>query len=41
MSYNVTLEDGRTRQILVIAAGGHAKARSKLGGKIVAFALPD
>jgi quinoprotein glucose dehydrogenase len=28
------------RQFLVIAAGGHARMRSKLGDYVVAFALP-
>jgi quinoprotein glucose dehydrogenase len=28
------------RQFVVIAAGGHARLRSKLGDFVVAFALP-
>ena len=39
MSYRVDFEDGRARQYVVIAAGGHARAGSTLGDSVVAFAL--
>ena len=39
MSYRVEFEDGRVRQYVVIAAGGHARSESKLGDHLVAFAL--
>jgi len=38
MTYRLT-EQGR--QFVVIAAGGHANMRTKLGDSLVAFALPD
>jgi quinoprotein glucose dehydrogenase len=40
MSYEVEFEDGRVRQYVLIAAGGHARGGSKLGDHLVAFALP-
>jgi quinoprotein glucose dehydrogenase len=40
MSYSVELEDGSTRQFVVIAAGGHARMGTKMGDHVVAFALP-
>jgi len=39
MSYRVEFEDGRVRQYVLIAAGGHARAGTKLGDHLVAFAL--
>jgi quinoprotein glucose dehydrogenase len=39
MTYQVTLQDGRKRQYVLIAAGGHGRAGSKLGDHLVAFAL--
>ncbi len=41
MSYTVRFEDGRTRQFVVIAAGGHARAGTTLGDSLVAFALDE
>ncbi|HEY7818400.1 MAG TPA: PQQ-binding-like beta-propeller repeat protein, partial [Vicinamibacteria bacterium] len=41
MTYEVRLEDGRTRQFVVIAAGGQGRARTQLGDSLVAFALRD
>ncbi len=40
MSYSVQLEDGSSRQFIVISAGGHARMGSTLGDHLVAFALP-
>ncbi len=40
MSYSVTLDEGRTKQFVVIAAGGHARMGSTLGDHLVAFSLP-
>ncbi len=40
MSYSVELEDGSSRQLVVIAAGGHARMGTKLGDHLIAFALP-
>jgi quinoprotein glucose dehydrogenase len=40
MSYEVVDPDGGRRQFVVIAAGGHARAGSRLGDSLVAFALP-
>jgi quinoprotein glucose dehydrogenase len=39
MTYRVELEDGRVRQYVVIAAGGHGRAGTTLGDSLVAFAL--
>jgi quinoprotein glucose dehydrogenase len=39
MTYRVAFEDGRERQYVVIAAGGHGTAGSTLGDSLVAFAL--
>lgn len=39
MSYRVEFEDGSVRQYVVIAAGGHSTAGTKLGDHLVAFAL--
>ena len=39
MSYGVEFEDGSRRQYVVIAAGGHARAGTRLGDSLVAFAL--
>jgi glucose dehydrogenase len=39
MSYRVDFEDGSARQYVLIAAGGHAGAGSRLGDHLVAFAL--
>lgn len=41
MSYSVTLGDGRERQFVVMAAGGHARMGSTMGDYLIAFALPD
>lgn len=41
MSYTVTDKDGRERQFVVIAAGGHGTAGTKLGDSVIAYALPD
>ena len=41
MSYLVDLEDGGSRQFVVIAAGGHGRIGSDFGDHVVAFALPD
>jgi quinoprotein glucose dehydrogenase len=41
MSYLVTLDDGSSRQFVVIAAGGHSTMGSDLGDYLIAFALPD
>ena len=41
MSYSVTLESGRAKQFVVMAAGGHALMGSTMGDHLVAFALPD
>jgi len=40
MSYSVTLDDGSSRQFVVIAAGGHARMGTRLGDYLIAFALP-
>jgi len=39
MSYRVEFEDGRVRQYVLIAAGGHGSAGTKSGDHLVAFAL--
>lgn len=39
MSYALRLADGRMRQYVVIAAGGHGRAGTRLGDHLVAFAL--
>ena len=39
MSYQVEFEDGSARQYVLIAAGGHARAGTRLGDHLVAFAL--
>jgi len=39
MSYRLEFEDGSVRQYVVIAAGGHAGAGSRLGDHLVAFAI--
>jgi glucose dehydrogenase len=41
MSYTVTLDDESERQVVVIAAGGHARMGSSMGDHLVAFTLPD
>ena len=41
MSYRVDFEDGSARQYVVIAAGGHSRAGTKLGDHVVAFALEE
>jgi glucose dehydrogenase len=41
MGYRVTFEDGSTRDYVVIAAGGHGRAGTKLGDSLVAFALEE
>ncbi len=41
MSYAVQLEDGGSKQFVVIAAGGHGRMGSTMGDYLVAFALPD
>ncbi|TNE59831.1 MAG: pyrroloquinoline quinone-dependent dehydrogenase [Alphaproteobacteria bacterium] len=40
MSYVVTGPNGREKQYVVIAAGGHQRAGTKLGDYIIAYALP-
>lgn len=40
MTYSVTREDGTSKQFVVIAAGGHARAGTTLGDSLVAFSLP-
>lgn len=39
MTYRVDFADGSARQYVVIAAGGHARAGTRLGDELVAFAL--
>ena len=39
MTYQVTFADGGVRQYVLIAAGGHGVAGSRLGDRLVAFAL--
>ena len=41
MSYSVTAQDGSSQQLVVIAAGGHARMGSAMGDYLVAFALPE
>jgi len=41
MSYRVVFEDGSSRQYVVVAAGGHGRADTKLGDTLVAFALDE
>ena len=41
MTYEVQLESGRSKQFVVIAAGGNGRAGTRLGDVVVAFALPD
>lgn len=41
MSFQVKLDDGDTKQFVVIAAGGHSSMGSDLGDYLIAFALPD
>jgi len=41
MSYRVEFEDGSIRQYVLIAAGGHSQAGTRLGDHLVAFALDD
>jgi quinoprotein glucose dehydrogenase len=41
MTYSADFEDGSRRQYVVIAAGGHARAGTRLGDSVVAFALED
>ncbi len=41
MSYRVEFEDGSTRQYVLIAAGGHARAGTRMGDHLVAFALEE
>ncbi|HEB90361.1 MAG TPA: pyrroloquinoline quinone-dependent dehydrogenase, partial [Deltaproteobacteria bacterium] len=41
MSYRVEFEGGRVRQFVLIAAGGHARAGTRLGDALVAFALDE
>jgi quinoprotein glucose dehydrogenase len=40
MSYSITDSSGRARQFVVIAAGGHGRAGTKLGDSVIAYALP-
>ncbi len=41
ISYRVEFEDGARRQYVLIAAGGHARAGSRLGDYLVAFAIEE
>ena len=41
MSYAITDEAGRKRQFVVIAAGGHGTAGTRLGDSLIAWALPQ
>ncbi len=41
MTYRVKLDDERSRQFVVIAAGGHARMGSDMGDYLVAFSLPE
>ncbi|MDH3642535.1 MAG: pyrroloquinoline quinone-dependent dehydrogenase, partial [Gammaproteobacteria bacterium] len=41
MSYSVELEDGGSRQFVVVAAGGYPSMGFEAGDHLVAFALPD
>jgi quinoprotein glucose dehydrogenase len=41
MSYSITDSTGRARQFVVIAAGGHGRAGTKLGDSLIAYALPQ
>lgn len=41
MSYRVELADGRVRQYVLIAAGGHGRAGTTLGDSLVAFAVEE
>lgn len=41
MSYSVSTADGKEKQFVVVAAGGHARMGSTMGDYLVAFALPD
>ena len=41
MSFRAAFEDGSARQYVVIAAGGHARAGTRLGDSLVAFALEE
>jgi len=41
ISYRVEFEDGTRRQYVLIAAGGHARAGSRLGDYLVAFAIEE
>ena len=41
MSFQVKLDDGDYKQLVVIAAGGHSRMGSDLGDYLIAFALPD
>lgn len=41
MSYLVTTEDGRQRQLVVIAAGGYGRMPFGMSDTLVAFALPE
>ena len=41
MSFQVKLDDGDYKQLVVIAAGGHSSMGSDLGDYLIAFALPD
>ena len=41
MSYSVKSANGREKQFVMMAAGGHARMGSTMGDYLVAFALPD
>lgn len=41
MGYSITDLDGRQRQFVVIAAGGHGRAGTTLGDSVIAYALPQ
>ena len=41
MTYRLEFADGSARQYVVIAAGGHGRAGSKLGDHLVAFAREE
>jgi len=41
MSYTVDVGNGRSRQFVVIAAGGHSRMGSTMGDYLIAFALPE
>jgi glucose dehydrogenase len=41
MTYRAEFEDGSVRQYVLIAAGGHSFAGTRLGDYLVAFALDE